>query len=173
MTNATRLSLVLRFRDLVTEPGGTILEHRKVRDDRDTVWWGWWMRQYEQSPRDLLGTIRDQIDSGTEPAAFLLDSGQAKLYSCVIADLRVGPPGETLPSPDVSRTPEYYQRGRYPVWFLLLRIDDDSLDNHNWRFAEFPTNPKPENKALIGDKAETLEQIRDTDATLWVMEETT
>lgn len=169
MSRSASRRVVLRFRDLVTEPGGTILEHRRVLEDRDTVWWGWWMRQYEASPRPLLGDLRDELSAGTEPTISLLDSGQAKLYSSILADLRVGPPGENLPSPDVSRTPEYYQRGRYPVWFLLLNIEDDSLDNHRWTFAEFPTNPD-KNEALLGASVDSLEQVRDSDATLWVME---
>lgn len=163
-------TLVLRFRDLVTEPGGTILEHRRVLQDRDTVWWGWWMRQYEESPRAFLGEIRDQIDAREEPVICLLDSGKAQLFSAVVADLRVGPPGEALVSPDISRTPDYYQRGRYPVWFLLAKIEDDSLESHNWRFAEFPTNPE-KNQEHVGQQVTSLEQVRETDATLWVMEE--
>jgi hypothetical protein len=162
--------LVLRFRDLVTEPGGTILEHRRVLQDRDTVWWGWWMRQYEESPRAVLGELRDRIDNHEEPEIYLLDSGEARLFSAVVADLRVGPPGESLVSPDISRTPGYYQRGRYPAWFLLAKIEEDSLKSHNWRFAEFPTNPD-KNKEHVGQQVTSLEQVRETDATLWVMEE--
>ncbi len=160
----------MRFRDLVTEPGGTILEHRRVLDERDTVWWGWWMRQYESPPRDVLGELRDRLDEGVEPVIFLLDSGQAALYSAVVADLRVGPPDDSLSSPDVSRTPEYYQRGRYPAWFLLASIEDDALTNHRWRFAEFPTNVE-KNHDLVGARVDSVAQVRDSDATLWVMEE--
>lgn len=170
MNPSGRRTLVLRFRDLVTEPGGTILEHRRVLQDRDTVWWGWWMRQYEESPRGVLGEIRDQLTGREEPSIFLLDSGTAQLFSAVVTDLRVGPPGETLASPDVSRTPGYYQRGRYPVWFLLTKIEDDSLESHSWRFAEFPTNPT-KNEEYVGRQVTSLEQVRETDATLWVMEE--
>jgi hypothetical protein len=170
MNSSAGRVIVLRFRDLVTEPGGTILEHRRVLDERDTVWWGWWMRQYESPPRSALGEIRDRLDHGIEPTICLLDSGQARLYSSVVADLRVGPPDDSLASPDVSRTPEYYQRGRYPAWFLLASIKDDALDNHRWQFAEFPTNVE-KNKALVGMSVQSLEQVRDSDATLWVMGE--
>lgn len=170
MNSRGERKLVLRFRDLVTEPGGTVLEHRRVLQDRDTVWWGWWMRQYEESPRAVLGEIRDRLDAGEEPEIGLLDSGKAELYSAVVADLRVGPPDETLASPDISRTPGYYQRGRYPAWFLFTGIHDDSLESHSWRFAEFPTNPA-KNKEHVGQQVTSLEQVRATDATLWVMEE--
>jgi hypothetical protein len=164
--------IVLRFRDLVTEPGGTIAEHRRVLDLHRTVWWGWWMRQYEEPPRQLLGEVRDLLDQGTEPTAYLLDSGGAQLYSCTISDLRVGPPGETLASPDVNRTPEYYQRGRYPAWFLLAGIEEDSLDGKSWHFHRFPTNPdKAANEEREGEAIQSVEQIRDTDATLWVVED--
>ena len=36
--------VVLRFRDLVTEPGGTIDEHRRLIAAHGSAWWGWWMR---------------------------------------------------------------------------------------------------------------------------------
>jgi hypothetical protein len=130
------------------------------------------MRQYESPPRSVLGEIRDELNRGAEPTVFLLDSGQARLYSSVVADLRVGPPGEMIASPDVSRTPEYYQRGRYPAWFLLVAIEEASLDEHRWIFAEFPTNQE-KNQDLIGAQVESLEQVRASDATLWVMEEQT
>jgi hypothetical protein len=165
--------LVLRFRDLVTEPGGTISEHRKIIVGRGYVWWGWWMRQYETPPADLFKQIYDEIRGGTEPDAFLLDSGRAQLHGCRISDLRVAPAGDMIGPPELDAAPGYYQRGAYPAWFKLSRIDPEGETSvpAGWTFGGFPSNPDVEgNKALIGAPVESLDQVRTTDATLWLME---
>jgi hypothetical protein len=165
--------LVLRFRDLVTEPGGTIREHLKIVEARGAVWWGWWMRQYEVPPDELFRELHDTISSGTEPAAYLLDSGRALLHACRISDVRVAPAGDTIGPPDLDSAPPYYQRGAYPAWFLLSRIaEQGDAIVPKWRYASFPTNPDVAvNAALVGAEVESLDQVRNTDATLWLMDQ--
>lgn len=165
--------IVLRYRDLVTEPGGTISEHRRIIDARGYVWWGWWMRQYETPPAKLFEQIYEGVQQGVEPDAFLLDSGQAELRACRISDLRVAPGGDTLGPPELDAAPGYYQRGAYPAWFKLTRVDAEGRPDvpAGWRFAAFPSNPDvAANEELVGRMVESLDQVRKTDATLWVME---
>lgn len=164
--------LVLRFRDLVTEPGGTIREHRRILDAAGHVWWGWWMRQYEMPPSELFSELYQAIRKGTAPKAYLLDSGQALLYACHIDDIRVAPPDDTIGPPQLDTTPAYYQRGAYPAWFRLTSITAEGSPEvpDGMRFDAFPTNPdRPENGALVGTEVESLDQVRNSDATLWVM----
>jgi hypothetical protein len=166
--------LVLRFRDLVTEPGGTITEHRMVIDARGYVWWGWWMRQWERPPTELFVEIYQRIRAGVEPAAFLFDSGRAQLHQCRISDVKAAPTGETIGPPELDATPAYYQRGSYPAWFKLTRIAADGQPDvpRGWAFEAFPSNPDADgNTALVGSPVESLDQVRKTDATLWLMRE--
>ena len=165
-------TIVLRFRDLVTEPGGTISEHAKMIDARGHVWWGWWMRQYETPPADLFAQIYATIQGGVEPDAFLFDSGQSRLYRCRISDLSAAPDGETIGPPELDTAPAYYQRGAYPAWFKLSLIESaaQTAVPEGWTFAAFPANPNvEEHQALLGDSVESLEQLRKTDTTLWLV----
>lgn len=167
-------TVVLRFRDLVTEPGGTIREHLRILQEQGTVWWGWWMRQSEEPPRELFGRLLDAINGGVEPAAWLFDTGQELLHRCRIADLRVSPSGENMGPPALDRAPAYYQRGTYPAWFLLSDISPEPLDSApvGWAYADFPSNPeRPEHKELRGQPVASLDELRNTDATMWLVSE--
>jgi hypothetical protein len=164
--------MVLRFRDLVTEPGGTITEHLRVLRDRGRVWWGWWMRPQENEPRDLLASLYRSIEGGAELPAFLFDTGQTLLHTCSIADIRLAPEGETIGSPDLDASPAYYHRGRYPAWFRLSQIEPNGIGTvpGNWIYAEFPTKPeRVEHEQLRGKRVDSLDQLRNTDATLWLI----
>jgi hypothetical protein len=164
--------LVLRFRDLVTEPGGTITEHRRVLEEQGTVWWGWWMRQNETPPMALFSVLFGRFESGEEVPAYLFDSGRELLHSCVVSSLRVAQPGETLGPPSLEQTPDYYHRGKYPAWFQLSDISADGAHDvpQRWRYAAFPTRPDEVAGAHVGDFVESLAQLRTTDATMWQME---
>src|SRR5262245_50947857 len=119
--------LVLRFRDLVTERGGTIEEHRRIQQTRGWVWWGWWMRQYESPPTELFQHLAETLNGGIEPVVYLFDTGRASIYSSRVIDLRTALSGETIGPPDLGSAPEYYQRGSYPAWFKLGEISDSEF----------------------------------------------
>lgn len=164
--------LVLRFRDLVTEPGGTVTEHRRILHERGSVWWGWWMRQHERAPRELLARFYVAIEEGRELEAFLFDAGRGLLFPCAIADIRVAPEDEQIGPPEIELAPAYYQRGRYPAWFQLSNIEAQGVGEipESWRYVEFPTNPdRPQHKNLIGQTVSSPDELRNTDATLWVV----
>lgn len=163
--------LVLRFRDLVTEPGGTIYEHRRIIEAMGYVWWGWWMRQYEIPPSALFEQIYETIRGGVEPEAYLFDSGRAQLHQCRVSDIRVAPE-DTIGPPELEAAPHYYQRGSYPAWFKLSRIDAQWQTDvpEGWRFSSFPSNASGDHHSdLVGTPVESLDQVRSSDATLWVM----
>lgn len=163
--------VILRFRDLVTEQGGTISEHKRVLSRLGHVWWGWWMRQWETPPYDLFQEILDEIREGSgEQRAFLFDSGQQMLWECVIADLRIAPMGQTIGPPELDAAPSYYQRGSYPAWLKISSVDDQPMTAmpENWTYLEFPTNDRESrHKELIDSPIGSLDNLRKTDATLW------
>ena len=43
-------TVILRFRDLVTENNVTIARHKDMIDKKGYVWWGWWNKGNEKLP---------------------------------------------------------------------------------------------------------------------------
>jgi len=64
-------TMVLRFRDLVTGHGETIIEHRTIIENKGYTWWGWWKRPYEQIPTVLFENLRKKLPTDI----YLLDTG--------------------------------------------------------------------------------------------------
>ncbi|WP_109477536.1 metallophosphoesterase [Paraburkholderia sp. C35] len=50
---------LLRFRDHGAHP---ILEHKKIIDEHETCWWGWWKRPYESPNLEFWADICSEID---------------------------------------------------------------------------------------------------------------
>jgi hypothetical protein len=118
----TRPSVILRFRDLVTENGGTILEHRRILATSGAVWWGWWAKQTETVPREWLARMSESIETGGPVAAWLFDSGSVLMYQINVPAIALSPDSIGIRSPDPSLSPDYYQRGSYPAWFLISEL---------------------------------------------------
>src|ERR1019366_8858086 len=112
-------TLILRFRDLVTEDGGTVSEHLNAISTHGEVWWGWWKKQHELVPRSFFAEIADQIDRDGFVEGYLFDNGLTKLYVANIAAIQVAPAGGDMLTPDPNKSPAYYHRRPYPAWFLL------------------------------------------------------
>lgn len=164
--------LTLRFRDLVTEPGGTIREHQRVLGQCGHVWWGWWMRQYEKVPRELFASLIEEIQGHQMLPGLLFDSGQGQMYSCTLGDIRVAPGPVDLGPPEPECSPEYYQRGRYPAWFRLHSIEELDWSPGRLRFESFPTRPENhESGTLLRKQIEAPTDLRASDATLWILDE--
>src|SRR5262245_2739513 len=83
-------TVILRFRDLVTERGQTIVRHRDIASHDGYVWWGWWHKRDETIPddafRNLVGKAKND---GLE--IYLLDSGQELLYKAICTEIRWDP----------------------------------------------------------------------------------
>jgi hypothetical protein len=164
--------VIIRFRDLVTELGGTIEDHRAILQSFGEVWWGWFMQPYEVAPRVLFGQMREHIRATGPMKSMLFDTGQALLYSCIIADIKVSPSSRGISSPDPERSPEYYHRGRYPAWFLLRSIESVvAFDALGLTYRGFPTRPELTGTlgALIGHRIQSPSQLREAKVTLWVV----
>ncbi len=163
---------MLRYRDLVTEPGGTIREHRLLIKQYGYVWWGWWMRQYERVPRELFAQLIGITEGGGLIRALLFDSGGGALHSCSIGDIRVAPGEAGLGAPEVQKAPFYYSRGRYPAWFRLDSIVDEPWQPGRLRLVAFPTQVKTQTAGPGTDqRVDSPEDLRDIDATLWLVDD--
>jgi hypothetical protein len=164
-------TIILRFRDLVTEVGGTIAEHQALLQSQGQVWWGWWMRQHEILPRQLFADLLDAIEQQGPIEAFVLDTGTDSLYSCRISDIRVSPTKSGIGSPDPDRSPEYYNRGRYPAWFLLTSLSEVAFDTLRIILESLPTKPGTDEAYpdMLHQPVPSLEKLRNMDATLWLV----
>jgi hypothetical protein len=161
-------ALMLRFRDLVTEPGGNIAEHRRIIRQRGYAWWGWWARQREKVPRSVFEQL---FAAGAAPIEIILfDSGMMRLYRTLSRQAVIAPSHLGVNSPDFEATPEYYVRGRYPAWF---RLEDDIVPIEPLvpRIVARPTTDPSfsdlgyEVQGLPVD----LDVLRDEGPTLWVI----
>ena len=168
MNVPTSYALLLRFRDLVTEPGGNIAEHRRIIRQRGYAWWGWWSRQREAVPRIVFEQLFAPAVVPT--SIFLFDSGMMRIYKTTSQKAVIAPSHLGVNSPEYDATPEYYVRGRYPAWF---RLDSDILpvDATSVIVAARPTldadfeSLKADLPLLKFD----FDALRDDGATLWVV----
>lgn len=158
--------IMLRFRDMVTEPGGNIAEHARLIDEFGYAWWGWWARNQEKAPRDQLAKLFDETDR--EVRIILFDTGLMECYQTLCSKVVLAPGGEGIGSPDFRATPHYYVRGRYPAWFRL-HGPIEAIDQRAFTVAERPTldatRTASENGQALG-----LDEMRDERPTLWLVQ---
>jgi len=163
--------IILRFRDLITEDDGTINDHLDLLSIYGEVWWGWWMRQYEQPPRELFKDISNQIDKKIGVKGFLFNTGNSKFYQTTISRALVAPLNNKIGTPDPELSPSYYHRGQYPAWFLLTDIEEVDFNQVKLFYDSFPTRPDLAEKLdpFVNKQVTSLEQLRNIDVTLWVV----
>lgn len=162
------IKIILRFRDLITEDGGTINDHQTLISNFGEVWWGWWMKQDEVPPMELFKNMADDIEKNNFTISYLFNSGVSRIYAINIIRILVAPHRNRIGPPNPEISPSYYHRGRFPAWFLLNSIQEVNFDKLNLTYKSFPT--RPENKEYencIGEKIESLESIKNFDVTLW------
>ena len=130
------------------------------------------MRPHEVPPRALFGELLSAIEKSGPVGGFLFNSGSESLHRCAISDIKVAPPGTKISAINLASTPEYYNRGRYPAWLRLSRIDDVSWQTLSLRYAQFPTRPGDTQLAsLVGAVIKSPQELRNGDVTLWAVTE--
>lgn len=118
------VTIILRFRDLVTDRGQTIVRHQRICDEHGYVWWGWWHKGGETIPDDAFRELRVKATKGGL-RVYLVDSGQEFLYKAICGDIKWDPMRTEIESPDVTKTPEYYNAQHYLAWFRLSDIHEE------------------------------------------------
>lgn len=119
-------TLILRFRDLVTESGGTIAEHLKIIKEHGYVYWGWWAKPGEQVPSYFMDISKELRE--TTKNIYLFDSGTGKLYAAILNEMIFN--GVDIKCPDTNFTPSYYTSRSCSAWLRLIditEVDDKKL----------------------------------------------
>lgn len=160
---------ILRFRDLNIESGGTIKEHLQIMNKYGEVWWGWWMKQYETSPRKFFKKLQVTLKEQESLTAYLYNTGLSELYSVEISEIKQAPPNIKIPSPDPERSPAYYHRGQFPAWFKIRRLKKIDFEEIGLVYSSFPSRPDLVDRySQLSDKRiKSLEELREHDVTLW------
>ena len=131
-------TIVLRFRDLA---GDTIPEHQVLIKEFGYCWWGWWNKPNERTPRDVMAALHGLIQKEGGLTVFLIDSGSVTLYRARIIDIFVSATERLEPCPEPEKTPEYYRKRSWKMWFKIERIEsiEDGLQEiRNWSYDEVP-----------------------------------
>jgi hypothetical protein len=159
-------TMVLRFRDLVTDQGETISEHNAIITSEGAAWWGWMSRSEEDVPRDYFGDLLDQVVQHRSAYIYLFDTDASKFYEARLKSIAVAPPWTRIGSPEPEKTPEYYNRGRYPAWFKIDRITSARFPH--MIYDSFPTRSSdPSLKAWVGKSVQSPELMKQLHVTLW------
>ncbi len=115
-------TLILRFRDLVTQPGDTIARHQALIAQKTSVWWGWWNKAGETIPDEVFRSLRTQCQSSEGLALFLLDSGGHQLYRAICREILWSAQHDRIAPSDLSAIPSYYEQQKYLAWFRLTDL---------------------------------------------------
>jgi 3',5'-cyclic AMP phosphodiesterase CpdA len=163
-------SIILRFRDLATTPGTTILEHQKIIDgSKKFVWWGWWGKPGETVPDDEFRAAIALIDQKGPLDIFLFDSGTNELHRTKLVEIEWDNKRRNLiGTPDADATPGYYAKRPCYGWFKLTHIETASepeSDLKNWSYAQ--TDGKSAFQVFDNKLISSSAELRSQDRTLW------
>ncbi|MEW8426135.1 MAG: hypothetical protein AB2654_11220 [Candidatus Thiodiazotropha sp.] len=165
--------MVLRFRDLVTGTGETILEHRSIIENYGHTWWGWWKRPYEQIPINLFEKLRNLLPVDI----YLLDTGWKNdgfhMYKARLIDIADTQTGSELQSPEPEYTPGYYNKNWLHVWFKINKLEKEpDMTIRKLSLASLPSWPEEKQDDIgdyLGSTITTQEDLRRIDVTLWLV----
>ena len=121
---ATPQTLVLRFRDLATEPGETIESHAAICSAQGRVWWGWWHKARESVAARAFEAINKHAVKG-DLDVYLLNAHEKVVYRAKLSQVRWQGDLQPFATPDTSLTPSYYVGRRCKAWFLLTKLEKD------------------------------------------------
>jgi hypothetical protein len=167
-------TIILRFRDLVTDRGQTVAQHISIINNSNTgyVWWGWWRKRDETVPDDVFRDLAKRAKAGGF-CAYLIDSGQDLLYKIICTDIKWDPNLIEIESPEAAKTPEYYNQRAYLAWFKLTEIaevtDPESvLRRYSYlRVDEFFEDKESNYAPFYGKRIYSVKELRQQDRTIW------
>ena len=172
MAAAEVTTMILRFRDLVTPPGGTIELHREFIRTGGYVWWGWWSKAGERIPVDVFITLQKIAIAGALEA-LLFDSGHNQIHRVVCTDIHWRAKQDRGISPEPNMTPPYYRDREYLAWFKFREINPDPHDAaalHELSYVrvdEFFEDKPSRYTPFYGKQIYSVDELRQQDRTIW------
>ena len=165
-------TLILRFRDLVTPSGDTILLHQQLIREKTFVWWGWWNKASETIPADVFRQLLTTANGKDGLGMLLLDSGNARLYWAICTDIRWEINYGRKPSPDSAATPDYYKDQTYLVWFKFTDIsglsDESPLRDFTYvRVDNFFEDKQSRYTPFYGKRIYSVRELIQQNRTIW------
>jgi hypothetical protein len=167
-------TIILRFRDLVTDRGQTVVRHNEVTAREGYVWWGWWHKRDETVPDDAFREILVRAQAGGAEI-YLMDSGHALLYRTQCTDIKWDIGHLEIPSPDTEKTPEYYNQKKYLAWFRIREISlvdnpDDALHRYSYfKVNQFFEQGESNYTVFYGKQVYSINELRQQDRTVWFL----
>lgn len=166
-------TIILRFRDLVTENGVTIKRHKDMIDKNGYVWWGWWKKGNEEIPFNEFAVLGCLVKE-TPRYFYLMDSGQEKLYMAKCSGVECKQ-SEKIKSPDKNYTPRYYNDKSYYAWFKFEEIKECDLNEvKNFTYVQvdslFIENSLDYEK-FYGKRIYSIKELIQQNRTLWFIRE--
>ena len=176
MTDNLLSTIILRFRDLGLDLGQTVALHQEIiqRVDSGYVWWGWWRKHGETVPEDIFRDLNKRAKGGGL-RAYLMDSGQQKLYEVICAGIKWAPDLVEISSEDLELTPEYYNKRKYLAWFKLTKITEvlnpeEVLHGFSYlRVDDFFEEKESNYTAFYGKQVHSLKELKQQDRTIWFL----
>lgn len=162
-------TIILRFRDLVTENNATIAIHKEMIDQKGYVWWGWWNKGNEKVPFDEFCVLRGGIER--QPKYFwLIDSGQEKLYKAKCLDIKCSDNDKIL-SPELKYTPAYYNKQKYYAWFKFEDIEECDINEvRNYTYVRVDSlfvENRSNYKQFYGKRIYNMKEMIQQNRTIW------
>ena len=110
---------ILRFGDA---EASTVVEHNKIINDKQSVWWGWWKKQTETFPSDFLRYLREEARRKPIQVGLVKRKEEEELYFAVCNEVSFEDDASRIGSPDPILTPQYYRDEKCPAWFRFTQI---------------------------------------------------
>lgn len=148
MNESNVIGAILRFRDSMTDEGGTIQLHRKSCSQFGYTWWGWWQRQGEVVPYSVFVRLKNRAVTGDKINIFLFNSESKYAYEATCVDIHFHP-GPRFPesSPRPEATPKYYRYNKYLAWFKFSNISEEPIPWDRilgqYSYVSIPLSQKP------------------------------
>ncbi len=162
--------LILRFRDLVTENDETIAKHKEIIDKHEYVWWAWWKKGHEKTPTTTLAMLKAFAQEyGID--VYLVDSALKKLYKASCSDI-IFSIDTPKTSPDLNKTPEYYNSQSYYAWFKFDKIEEcPSADIKDYTYVnlkELFEDGTADYSLFCNKRIYSLDELIQQNRTMWI-----
>lgn len=172
MSSDTEIHILFRFRDLIAD---TLIEHRKVIQEHEACWWGWWKRPHEDSHEALWDGLKKATASGKPVIVGLFNSGTGKVYTAEIRDV-IGPAPENervhVPEGEEDLIPDYYRQSPFSrAWLRMTKISETAVDFFGqYSLASVPNIPNYSEAVLASLQNKVIlnpEELKGMDTTIW------